>query len=537
MKPQDLVLSEIEEIVGSNNFVLETKQVKKLSEDIIPNTKNAVAFAYPANVEQIQDILKIANQYKLPVWTVGKGKNWGYGGASPACEGALVLVLERLHQIIEVNLELAYAVIEPGVTFRELHNYLVENKIPLWIDCTDGPPDGSVMGNSLERGVGETDYGDHFGNVCGMEVILPDGTIMRTGGGPLEGYRSWSTYKWGVGPFVEGLFSQSNFGIVTKMGVWLRPIPEKFASCIFELRDKKDLGALIDGLRNLQLQGVLQSKVHLVNEVATRAVAVEDYTDIEATLRGYKLPSWSFAAGIYGSSDQVRLSARAIRKVLGPIGKLQFIDKRKLQIIEGLLQALRVWKNKKWLSGFVDLICRVVIGKPLPLMELLPHVYAIEQGYPSDHFVRHAYLKSKQTKPKSGDIDPVRDQCGLVWLGPMVPLTGKEVDYFLKIVEPIFLKFGFEMYVALMVANPRTAIVLLSIFYDKSNKEETSRAEELYFTLGKVTQEEGFQQYRTSTLYMDKVFSNAPEFLKFCQTLKSAIDPNGIMAPGKYGIK
>lgn len=529
-------LTELGLIVGPENLIQDIDQVKKNSEDIIPRTRQALAFAYPSRIEQIQKILAVANQYGIPLWPVSQGKNWGYGGASAAVDHSVILGLEKMNKILEVNVELAFAVIEPGVTFRQLHSYLVENNIPLWIDCTDGPPEGSIMGNSLERGIGETDYGDHFGNICGMEVILPDGSIIRTGGGPMENFRSWNTYKWGVGPSLDGLFSQSNFGIVTKMGVWLRPKPEKFLSCLFELKNPEDFPLLIDGLRNLQLQGVLQSKVHLINEVATRAVSVEDYSDPEQTLRGYKLPSWSFAAGLYGSKDQARINARSIRATLGPLGTLQFIDETKLKFINRLSRRLRSWKKGKTLNGLADWICRSLIGKPLPLMEILPHVHAIEQGYPSDHFVKHAYLKSKTPKPKTGDADPVRDNCGLVWFGPMVPLTGHDVSELLALTEPLYKKYNFEFYVALMVGNPRTAIVLLSIFYDKTNPSETARAEELYFALGKMTQEHGYQQYRTSTLYMDKVLATAPEFLAFCQKLKKTIDPNGILAPGKYGI-
>jgi 4-cresol dehydrogenase (hydroxylating) flavoprotein subunit len=228
-------LADVSAIVGSEYVVHKPDEIEKHSRDIIPRTYRAVAFAYPGSTAEVVALVKLANQYDLPLWPCSKGKNWGYGGATPARDGALVLVLERLNRIIAVDAEMAYAVVEPGVTFRQLHQHLQHQQIPLWLDCTDGPAEGSVMGNSLERGVGETDYGDHFGNICGLEVVLPDGLVVRTGGGPFEGYKSWNTYKWGVGPYLEGLFSQANYGIVTKMGVWLMPKPEYFLSCVFEL--------------------------------------------------------------------------------------------------------------------------------------------------------------------------------------------------------------------------------------------------------------------------------------------------------------
>src|SRR5690349_3340027 len=164
-----LALGRIQSIVGNEYVVHDAVNVQRRSQDIIPSARTPVAFVYPGSVEEMVALVKLANEYRLPLWPVSKGKNWGYGAATPAQDGAIVIVLERLNRIIEVNQDLAYVVIEPGVTYRQLHTYLRDHNIPLWLDCTDGPADGSVMGNALERGVGETDYGDHFGNICGLE--------------------------------------------------------------------------------------------------------------------------------------------------------------------------------------------------------------------------------------------------------------------------------------------------------------------------------------------------------------------------------
>jgi 4-cresol dehydrogenase (hydroxylating) len=118
----------------------------------------------------------------------------------------------------------------------------------------------------------------------------------------------------------------------------------------------------------------------------------------------------------------------------------------------------------------------------------------------------------------------------------MVPMKGDEVEKVLDMVRSLYVKHGFDFTTALMVGNPRTVIALMSVFYDKNDPDESKRAAALYYEMGDVTQKAGYQQYRTSTMYMDRIFSNAPEFLSFCQKLKKAIDPQGIIAPGKYGI-
>lgn len=543
----ETALAEIAAVVGPEHVVHASDEVEKRARDIIPRAYEPVAFVYPGSQADVVALVKLANRFDLPLWPVSKGKNWGYGGATPARQGALVMVLERLDRIVTVDSEMAYAVVEPGVTFRQLHRHLEDQRIPLWLDCTDGPADGSVMGNSLERGVGETDYGDHFGNICGLEVVLPDGLVARTGGGPFEGYKSWNTYKWGVGPYLEGLFSQGNYGIVTKMGVWLMPKPEYFLSCVFELHREEDFTALIDAMRRLQLGGAIKSKVHIVNDVVTFAVVAEskDILGGEKSLsdarradlrKQFNIAPWSFAAGLYGTRAQVQANVAVIRRELGPLGKLQFIDDRKVDLIKTMTKALRKGAAFGPTRVVAERFSRRALGKPLAFLEMIPHVHAIEKGYPSDYFVKHAYYKSRRPKPADDDIDPGRDQCGLIWLGPMVPLNGREMTRVLDLVRPLYKKYSLDFTAALIIGNPRTVIALMSVFYDKQDADETRRAEELYFEMGEVTQRAGYQQYRTSTIYMDRILAPAPEFLELCNRIKRALDPRGILAPGKYGI-
>lgn len=123
-----------------------------------------------------------------------------------------------------------------------------------------------MIGNALERGVGYTPYWDHFASLCGIEVVLPDGDIVSTGGGPPNSL-SWNTYKWGSSPYLEGLFSQSNLGVVTKAGVWLMPRPERMCCFICEIEDDSRRAGAVDAIRRLALEGSLRSNVHMVNDV------------------------------------------------------------------------------------------------------------------------------------------------------------------------------------------------------------------------------------------------------------------------------
>lgn len=541
-------LDVLREIVGKAHVVVDAQEVERRARCLIPSVRRPSAFVYPSDVDQLKKIVKAALDHHLALWPCGKGKNWGYGSASPARDGAVVLVLERMNRIVEVNETMAYAVVEPGVTYRQLHAHLKERGVRLWLDCTDGPADGSVMGNALERGIGETPYGDHFEKICGMEVLLADGSLVRTGGGPLQGYKTWNTFKWGVGPYLEGLFSQSNFGIVTQIGIWLMPEPECFQSCLFELKREEDFPALINEIRHLSFAGALQSKIHLINDVTTFGIVADDPRDLldgapclseerRATLRRrFNIAPWTFGAGLYGTTAQVRAARSLIKKRLGPYGRLWFLGEASCRWIQRFSGLLRKWRDLPRGRAWADKLSMLIFRKPLPCVEALPHMHAIEKGYPSDYFVKHAYMKRRGAKPSDDDIDPARDHCGGIWAGIVVSLEGEEVRRVVEHCRTLALKKKLDINFALMVATARSVIILTSLFYDKTDADETERVHALYNEISETTQSQGYQQYRTSTGFMDRIFSNAPEFLRLANRIKGVLDPDNIFAPGKYGI-
>ena len=180
----------------------------------------------------MQEIVKVANEFGVPLWPVSRGKNFAYGGAAPILSGSVVVDLNRMNRILEVNEKFGYALVEPGVSYFDLLRLHPGRGLKLWLDVPD-PGWGSVMGNALDHGVGYTPYGDHFMMQCGMEVVLANGEVVRTGMGAMPGNNTWQLFKYGFGPYVDGIFSQSNFGIVTKMGIWLHagadglsPVPD-----------------------------------------------------------------------------------------------------------------------------------------------------------------------------------------------------------------------------------------------------------------------------------------------------------------------
>ena len=99
----------------------------------------ASAVVCPRSVPDVQTIVRLANDFQIPIWPTSIGRNSGYGGAAPRSRGSVVVNLGRnMNRVLEVNVEGAYALLEPGVTFSDLYNYLVQNGLQdkLWIDVS-----------------------------------------------------------------------------------------------------------------------------------------------------------------------------------------------------------------------------------------------------------------------------------------------------------------------------------------------------------------------------------------------------------------
>lgn len=100
------------------------------------NAAHAPAAALTATtVEQVQGIVKICNQHRIPVWTISTGRNFGYGTAAPVQHGQVILDLKKMNRIIEIDPDMCTARVEPGVTFQQLYDYIEENKPQGYSSC------------------------------------------------------------------------------------------------------------------------------------------------------------------------------------------------------------------------------------------------------------------------------------------------------------------------------------------------------------------------------------------------------------------
>jgi 4-cresol dehydrogenase (hydroxylating) len=168
------------------------------------STFAASAVVQPASVEELRDVLRVANEIDVPVWPHSQGRNNGYGGMSPRVRGSIQLGLRRMDQVLEIDDELAFAVVEPGVRWMDLHAAIEDGGHALMLSVPDIGW-GSVIGNSMDSGGTYLPYGSDFMAPCGLEVVLPDGDLLRTGMGALPGSRAAHLYRRSLGPTLDPL--------------------------------------------------------------------------------------------------------------------------------------------------------------------------------------------------------------------------------------------------------------------------------------------------------------------------------------------
>ena len=499
-------INKLRSVLGNDGVITDDHGLQVFHDPYFYDRKDhfvPAAALLPVSVEQIQQILKIANTHHIPLWTSSTGRNYGYGGAAPEVNGTLVLNLQRMNKVLEINEQSGYAVVEPGVSFIDLYEHL--GKVTdhrWWMSCPDIGW-GSVIGNTMEHGMGYTPFGDHSHTQCGMEVVLANGDVVRTGMGAMTGNKTWHLFHNGFGPRVDTLFMQSNFGIVTKMGVWLMPRPEIFLSGNVDIKRDEDLPLLVDTVRPLLIERTIHNYPILGNILGYASfISTRDKwyqgkgpmpeAEIQKISDTTGIGRWSMRFALYGYEKVVDTHYDIIKKAVGTIPGAGVTARK------------------------------------------YPGTATRDKIDPADH--------SQAGIPGLEIMSLTRwygGEGGHLGCSPVTPLVGEDVQKLARLSRELIEKHGHD-YMCGMILSPRSVIHVVELIFDTNNRELTRSAYVASRDLVKASAKLGYGEYRSHLDTMDLVAGeydfNNHALRRMRETLKDALDPNGILSPGKQGI-
>ncbi len=475
--------------IGAEYVVCEAAVLAQWQTATYETSQKVLALIRPGSVEQVAACIQIANQHNIPVYPVSRGRNWGLGSRVPASD-AVILDLARLDRILAMDERFGCITLEPGVTFEQVHACLTERRSQWFLPVIGGPADASVIGNCVERGDGIGPQCERLSNMCSLEVVLPDGSVVHTGFERF-GKTALSTLSaMPAGAYLDGLFTQSNLGVLTRATLWLARRPQHL-QLISARIPQRGLAAFVDSLQRLLHDlGNSACTVSLWNGHKLNARK-------DAGAREHAPDAWYSNGCLYAPSV---LMAKAQRELA-------------LQAFEETSASFEVLDE----SSVPDL--RERLGLFL--------------GVPTNDNVRSLYTKKNNPIP-DGDLDPDRDRCGAMWVCPEIPFDGATVANVVGFCEAILRSSGYDPVIGMSTVTARTLRVFTSIFYDRDEPGADDRALRCHNQLMEALSAAGMFPFRLGVHSMPVANQAAGACWYLIEKIKDSLDPNHILAPGRY---
>jgi 4-cresol dehydrogenase (hydroxylating) len=329
-------------------------------------------------------------------------------------------------------------------------------------------------------------------------MVLANGEVVRTGTGAMSNSSTWQLYKPGFGPSWDAMLCQSNFGIVTKVGMWLLPEPEAVAGFDIECDKPEDLEWLIDTLAPLRRDGIIQQSPSIGNWLRAASPLTqreqwakpgEPLTDsaIAAIRKQFNVGYWSVSTRIYGPLDIVDATQKHVAKAF---------EKTTAKLTPS-----------SWARGDPP------EGTPWT-------------GVP----VTFPLANANWFGGRGGHIG----------FSPVMPARGDVAMKLFRQAYDLFNEYGFDYHPSFALGE-RHMTNVNQILFDRDDAEMTAKIDPLFRQLVTNAAQEGYSEYRAHIDYMDLIastfdFGNGA-LRRLNERVKDALDPNGIIAPGKSGIR
>lgn len=500
----------------------------------IGQSKRLLGVFEPKTLKEIQEAVEWANKEKKHLYPISGGHNWGYGAKSPVEDDCYLLDLSNLNNIQGVDVYAHTVTLQAGVTQQQLYNYFNQNNLDYLVPTNGAGPKSTIIGNMCDRGYGITPPEDRFQSLLSCTVVLPSGEVWR----PLLseiGLESLDKlFKWGVGPYLDGVFTQSNLGIVVEATLSIKPRPEFIECFVFQI-DENKLEAVTESIARIKSElGSILGGVNLMNGRRMLSMSAKNRKNLgwevdtpmtneflASALKDYGLSPWSGLGTLYGPTPVVKAARAFIKKQLKKdCRRILFLSPKKTQLLR---QAF------SWIPGGAARNIESVLQR-------LEEGQKILIGIPQQTALRLAYWWGSIKPADENDLDPARDKCGLIWYAPLVPVRGEIARKYVEMVQRVSLKHAIEPLITLTFFDHRLADSTVPILFDLSSETSTKAAHACYLELVEEGYKIGVFPYRFPISNMDEIYKRATKgsYWSVVQSIKSALDKNSVLSPGRY---
>ncbi len=255
------------DIVGEKNYTDSLIDIVSYSYDASEHKHRPLCAVWPEETEQVSKILKLANYEKLPV--VPRGAGTGLSGMAVPAKGGIVLDLNHMNKILTISIEDRLAVVQPGVVYADLEKALV----PYQFFFPPDPASGKVatLGGNVNTNAGGlkgAKYGTTRDYVLGLEIVLPDGRIMRTGSKTMKSVSGYDLTRLFVG-------SEGTLGVVTEITLKINPKPTASSTSQATFDNLEDAGRAVSQIMH---SGIIPSALEILGRHTI--LAINQNTDL-----------------------------------------------------------------------------------------------------------------------------------------------------------------------------------------------------------------------------------------------------------------
>ncbi len=321
------ILAELKNIVGSDNVATDRQDLICYGYDATQMEFLPDAVVHPGSADEVARVLKLSNREKFPVFPRGAGSGFT-GGALPK-GGGIVLVVTRLNRILRIDTENLVAEVEPGVVTEQFQ--IAVEKLGLFYPPDPASLKFSTLGGNVAENAGGprcVKYGVTRDFVMGLEVVLPTGETIRTGG---------ETYKGVVGYDLTRLLcgSEGTLGVITKIIFKLLPLPEakKTMLTVFDSIDgaAKAVSTIIGGK-------IIPTTLEFMDYATLQCVEKRFNLGIPASGRAVLLIE------VDGDRDLIEKQADRIQELIAPLGLVE------CKVAKDAAESEALWKVRRLVS-------------------------------------------------------------------------------------------------------------------------------------------------------------------------------------------